>query len=82
MNNILLNFITMKLQIGKTASDIIVTIYLLGTLLIRFLLEPQLQSNILISILLGLFGLLFLWALVKSKILNPGWFGLLEPKGE
>jgi hypothetical protein len=72
----------MKLQIGKTASDIIVTIYLLGTLLIRFLLEPQLQSNILISILLGLFGLLFLWALVKSKILNPGWFGLLEPKGE
>ena len=70
----------MKLQIGKTASDIIVTIYLLGTLLIRFLLESQLQSNIVISIMLGLFGLLFLWALVKSKILNPGWFGLLEPK--
>ena len=72
----------MKLQIGKTASDIIVTIYLLGTLLIRFLLESQFQSNIVISIMLGLFGLLFLWALVKSKILNPGWFGLLEQKGK
>ncbi len=70
----------MKLQIGKTASDIIVTIYLLGTLLIRFFLEPQLQSNFIISIMLGLFGLLFLWALIKSKVLNPGWFGLLEPK--
>ncbi len=70
----------MKLQIGKTASDIIVTIYLLGTLLIRFFLETQLQRNFIISIMLGLFGLLFLWALVKSKILNPGWFGLLEPK--
>lgn len=62
----------MKLQIGKTASDIIITIYLLGTLLIRFFLEPQLQSSYIISIMLGLFGLLFLWALVKSKILNPG----------
>lgn len=72
----------MKLQIGKTASDIIVAIYLLGTLLVRFFLEPQLNSHYLISIMLGLFGLLFLWALVKSKILNPGWFGLLEPQQE
>lgn len=78
----ILKYLTMKLQIGKTASDIIVAIYLLGTLLVRFFLEPQLNSNYLISIMLGLFGLLFLWALVKSKILNPGWFGLLKPQQE
>ena len=70
----------MKLQLGKTASDIVVAIYLSITLLVRFFLEPQLQNNWVISILIGLFGLLFLWALVKSKFLNPGWFGLLEPK--
>lgn len=70
----------MKLQIGKTASDIIIAIYLTVTLLIRFFLEPQLQSNFVVSILLGLFGLLFLWALIKSRILNPNYFGLLEPK--
>lgn len=70
----------MKFQLGKTTSDIIITIYILGTLFLRFLLEPQLQNFYLISILLGCFGLLFLWALIKSKYLNPGWFGLLEPK--
>ncbi|MEM6965544.1 MAG: hypothetical protein AAF573_12305 [Bacteroidota bacterium] len=70
----------MKLQLGKKVSDVIVAIYLVFTLFVRFLLEPQLQGRYVLSILLGAFGLLFLWALVKSKFLNPGWFGLLDPK--
>lgn len=70
----------MKLQLGKTTSDIIISIYILVTLFIRFMLEPQLQNHYFLSMLLGGFGLLFLWALIKSKYLNPGWFGLLEPK--
>jgi len=70
----------MKLKLGKTSSDIIVAIYIIGTLLLRFTVQPQLQNSYAISIALGAFGLLFLWALVKSGIINPGWFGLLEPR--
>jgi len=70
----------MKLRLGRTASDIVVAIYLFATLLIRFLLESQIQSQPIISLLIGGFCLLFLWALVKSKFLNPGWFGLLKKR--
>ena len=70
----------MKLQIGKTASDIIVAVYLGATLLIRLFLEPQLKDHLIVSLLLGIFGLFFLWALINSKILNPNYFGLLESK--
>ena len=67
----------MKFGLGRKASDIFVIIYLAGTLLLRFVLEPQLGGHFLISIGIGLFALLFLWALSKSKIINPSWFGLL-----
>ncbi len=66
----------MKLQLGPKASDIFVAIYLGITLLGRFLLEPQLQGRYLVSMILGAFALLFLWALTKSKIINPTFFGL------
>ena len=56
---------------NKRISNIIVIFYLCFTFAIRLVLEPQLQGNILISLGLGAFALLFLWALVKSKILNP-----------
>ena len=59
-------------------SDIFIAIYLAITLLIRFYLEPQLQGRFLISIALGAFALLFLWALIKSKVLRPNYFGLLK----
>ena len=70
----------MTFRLGKKTSDTIIAIYLIGTLYIRFVLEAQLQQHYILSILLGLFGLLFLWALIKVKLLNPGWFGLLKPK--
>ena len=66
----------MKFQLGRKASDIITTLYIIATLFLRFYLEPQLNGNVLISLALGLFALLFLWALVKSKILNPAFFGM------
>ncbi|MEM1214142.1 MAG: hypothetical protein AAGJ82_00555 [Bacteroidota bacterium] len=67
----------MKLQLSRTASDIFVIFYLLGTLLLRFLLEPQFQGNALVSVGIGAFALLFLWALQKSEYIQPSWFGLL-----
>lgn len=70
----------MKLQLNGLASDIFISIYLLITLLFRFLLEAQLQGRYTVSLFIGGFGLLFLWALIKSKILNPNYFGLLGEK--
>lgn len=66
----------MKLQLGPKASNIFVAIYLLITLLLRFLLEEQLQGQLLASLSLGAFALLFLWALNKSGYIQPNWFGL------
>ena len=67
----------MKLRLGKKASDVFVVIYIATTLLGRFFIEPQLGGRVFISMALGGFALLFLWALVKSKFINPGWFGLM-----
>ena len=66
----------MKLQLGRKVSDIIATAYIIATLFLRFYLEPQLNGSVILSLALGLFALLFLWALVKSKILNPTFFGM------
>lgn len=72
----------MKIGLGRKASDVFVIIYILVTLYIRFHLEPQLGGHFLISIALGLFALLFLWALSKSKLIDPSWFGLLGDRPE
>lgn len=69
-----------KLRLGKKASDIFVGIYLLITLYIRFAFESQLQGNFLVSMALGGFALLFLWALYKSDFIRPTWFGLIPTK--
>ncbi len=70
----------MTLQLGSRSSDIFIVIYLLLTLVARFLFEGQLRGNILISLAIGGMALLFLWALVKVKFLNPTYFGLLGTK--
>ncbi len=69
-----------KLQLGKKASDIFVGIYLLITLYFRFAFESQLNGNLLVSVGLGGFALLFLWALYKSGFIQPTWFGLIKTK--
>jgi hypothetical protein len=66
----------MKFSIGTKASDIIVSLYIIATLGLRLYLEPQLNGHYLVSVALGLFGLLFLWAMVKSGLLNPSFFGM------
>ncbi|MEM0993755.1 MAG: hypothetical protein AAF847_13890 [Bacteroidota bacterium] len=66
----------MKFRLGKIASDIFVTFYVLLTLFFRFQLEAQLQGQFLLSIALGAFALLFLWALYRIGFIQPTWFGL------
>lgn len=64
-----------RFSLGPAASDWFIAVYLTITLGLRFILEPQLQGYYIISLGLGLFALLFLWALIKSKILQPTYFG-------
>lgn len=66
----------MKLKLGSKISNLIVVVYVIATLLARFYLEPQINNNYVISILIGLFSLLFIWALIKIKFINPTLFGL------
>ncbi|HQU59589.1 MAG: hypothetical protein KDD02_09275 [Phaeodactylibacter sp.] len=66
----------MKIRLGRLASDAFIILYILSTLLLRFFLEPQLQGHYLISLGIGAFALLFLWALIRIKFLNPSIFGL------
>lgn len=68
------------MSLGPRTSDWFIVVYLTVTLALRFYLEPQLQSYYVISVGLGLFALLFLWALVKSKILRPTYFGFFDPE--
>jgi hypothetical protein len=71
-----------KFSLGPIASDWFIAFYLTATLAIRFILEPQLNGYYLISLGLGAFALLFLWALIKSKILRPSYFGFFPQKVE
>ena len=63
------------LRMGKKLSQVIVVLYIALTLYIRFTVENQLQGLWLISLVVGAICLLILWAMVKVRILNPGWFG-------
>ena len=63
-----------KLELGEKISNVLVAIYILVTMYVRFLIEPQLNGNLLVSLGLGAFALLFLWALIKSKFLNPSFW--------
>ncbi len=58
---------------NKVTSRIFVVLYIIATLVWRFLFEAQLVGNALISMGIGVFFLLFLWAMIKSKFLNPQW---------
>jgi hypothetical protein len=62
------------LQLNRTISRIFVILYLGSTFIWRFLFEAELLGSVLMSMVIGIFFLLFLWALIKAKIINPEWF--------
>ncbi|MEZ4950142.1 MAG: hypothetical protein R2769_03645 [Saprospiraceae bacterium] len=70
----------MRLRLSPVASDLFITVFVMATLYWRFTFESDIQGYFLISMGIGAFFLLFLWALVKVKFLNPSWFGLLDEK--
>lgn len=62
-------------RIGKTLSQIIVVLYIAVTLYIRFAVEDQLNGFWFLSLIVGSICLVILWAMIKIRILNPGWIG-------
>lgn len=70
------------LRLGKLPSQVVFVLYIVATLYFRFLVEAQFQGFWWVSILFGALCLLFLWALVKVRVLNPGWIGAGSRTGE
>ncbi|WP_417557805.1 hypothetical protein [Mesoflavibacter zeaxanthinifaciens] len=70
----------MKLRINPLASDIIICIYVVATLYLRFKWQSQTFVTPMLSIVVGLSFVAIIWALIKLKVLNPNWFGLFNSK--
>lgn len=60
----------MKYRMNRKQSIIFTVIYLALTLAVRFILEPYLLGYYLISVGIGLYFILILWALWHKKVLN------------
>ncbi len=70
----------MKFRINPLASDIIISIYILVTLFLRFKFENETNVSPMLSIVMGVCFVVIIWALIKLKVLNPNWFGLFNSK--
>lgn len=70
----------MKFHINPLASDIVISIYVIITLYLRFKFENDANVDAGLSIVMGICFVVILWALIKLKVLNPNWFGLLNSK--
>lgn len=69
-----------RLRINALTSDIIISIYVIVTLYLRFKLESETATGTFESIIMGVCFVVIIWALIKLKVLNPGWFGLFNSK--
>ncbi|WP_397362983.1 hypothetical protein [Olleya sp. R77988] len=70
----------MKFHINPLASDIIISIYVIATLYLRFKFESQTYTSPMLSVVMGICFIVIIWVLIKLKVLNPNWFGLLNSK--
>lgn len=72
----------MKFKISPLASDVIISIYAVVTLYLRFSYEKEANISVMNSLVMGICFTVLLYALIKLKVLNPNWFGLFTPKNE
>ena len=70
----------MKFRINPLASDIIICVYVAITLYLRFKFENNADVSPMLSIVMGICFVVIIWALIRLKVLNPNWFGLLNSK--
>ncbi|MEO1031345.1 MAG: hypothetical protein AAFX55_08060 [Bacteroidota bacterium] len=69
-----------RLRISALASDIIISLYVIVTLYLRFKLESETATGPFESLIMGICFVVIIWALIKLKVLNPNWFGLFNSK--
>lgn len=72
----------MKLQLKPLASDIVISVYIVVTLFLRFQIEGTGEISPVNSLFIGASFILMIWALIKLKVLNPNWFGLFDKKNK
>ena len=70
----------MKFQLKPLASDIFISVYIVATLYLRLKLENESSVSPLTSLVIGLLSVFIIYAFIKLKVLNPGWFGLFGSK--
>jgi hypothetical protein len=70
----------MKLPLNHLISDIIISVYIVVSLFLRFKFENEIAVSPMNSIAIGACFVVILWALIKLKVLNPNWFGLFNSK--
>lgn len=61
-------------------SRVFIILFLGATLFVRMWFESGLAGHYWVSLVTGGLCLLFLWALIKSGILRPGWFSWEKPR--
>lgn len=70
----------MKFRLGPLASDIVIAIYVVVSLFLRFKFESKTPISPMNSIVMGVCFIVILWVFIKLKVLNPNWFGLFNSK--
>ncbi len=70
----------MKLPLSPMASDIIISVYVIVSLFLRFKFESETPISPMNSIVMGVCFVVIIWVFIKLKVLNPNWFGLFNPK--
>jgi hypothetical protein len=70
----------MKLRLNPLTSDILISVYVIASLYLRFKFESEHPVSPMNSIVMGAGFVVILWALIKLKVLNPNWFGLFQTK--
>lgn len=68
-----------RYRLGPKTSDWAIAVFLTATLFLRLVLEPSLRGFWLVSLFIGVLPLVFLWALIRNRVLNPSFFGLWRP---
>ena len=69
-----------RLRLNALASDIIISVYAIFTLFLRFKYESEATTGAIESVVMGLCFVVIIWVLIKLKVLNPNWFGLFNSK--
>lgn len=69
-----------RFQLNALTSDILISIYVIVTLFIRFKFENDFATSALESLVMGVCFVLLIWVPIKLKLLNPNWFGLFNSK--